>query len=146
MRLPLLPACVAASLSIFQLTYSQGSRADYERSAGLRNTTANKVFRDRVDAHWLPGNTRFWYEVSTGPGTHEFVFVDAEKGERRLAFDHERLARSLKAAGLKDAEPNKLALTDLDWAPGNILSFTTAGKRWRVALDNHEVLEQKALE
>src|SRR3954468_21916035 len=124
MRLPQLAlryACLAAATSLMSRVpaFAQGSRADYERSSRLRTTTANKVFRDRVEAHWLPGNTRFWYEVSTGPGTREYVFVDAEKGERKLAFDHEKLARTLKTAGIKDAQADKLALKELDWTPGN---------------------------
>ena len=46
---------VALALASLPGLRAQGSRADYERSAGLRAATANKVFRDHVDAHWLPG-------------------------------------------------------------------------------------------
>ena len=94
---------VALALAWLPAIRAQGSRADYERSAGLRSATANKVFRDHVDAHWLPGNTTFWYAVTTGPGRREYVFVEAEKGERRAAFDHARLAETLKGAGLSTA-------------------------------------------
>jgi dipeptidyl-peptidase 4 len=147
MRLPLLAACAVAFFveTASPAACAQGSRTDYERAANFRRTTANTVFRDRIEPHWLPGNTRFWYEVSTGPGTREYVLVDTEKGERKLAFDHARLARALKEAGASDAQANKLTLRDLEWT-GDTLSFSTARKRWRVELKNYEVLEQKEIE
>ncbi len=43
-----------------------------------------RVFRDRLQAHWLPGNTQFWYRVQTGPKTREYVFVDAVAGRRTV--------------------------------------------------------------
>jgi dipeptidyl-peptidase-4 len=104
------------------------------------------VFRNRVDEHWLPGNTRFWYEVTTSHRTSEYVLVDAEKGERRPAFDHALLARSLRGAGLGDAQPDRLALRDLEWPEPNILCFTAAGKRWRIALENYAVFAQEIQE
>ena len=134
---------VALALAWLPAIRAQGSRADYERSAGLRSATANKVFRDHVDAHWLPGNTTFWYAVTTGPGRREYVFVEAEKGERRAAFDHARLAETLKGAGLSTAQPDRLDLTDLAWPTANTLAFVSAKKQWLVALDRYAVLEQK---
>jgi dipeptidyl aminopeptidase/acylaminoacyl peptidase len=43
-----------------------------------------RVYRDRLQAHWLPGNTQLWYRVQTGPKAHEYVFVDAVAGQRTL--------------------------------------------------------------
>ncbi|MCX7009265.1 MAG: DPP IV N-terminal domain-containing protein, partial [Kiritimatiellaeota bacterium] len=43
-----------------------------------------RVYRDRLQAHWLPGNTQFWYRVQTGPKAHEYVFVDAVAGKRTV--------------------------------------------------------------
>ena len=45
---------------------------------------------------WFEGD-RFWYRVSMGDGS-EFVLVDAAKGTRAPAFDHERLAAALSSA------------------------------------------------
>ena len=122
---------------------AQGSRADYERSAGLRTATANKVFRSRVEPRWLPGGTRFWYENKTGAATHEFVLVDAERGTRRVAFDHARLASALKTAGVATAAPDRLALRDLAWEDADALAFTLDGQRWRIALVDYSVIEKK---
>ena len=62
-----------------------GSKQDYERALSLQSRTENKVFRDRVNAHWLPDNTQFWYQVQTGPKTNEYVLIDAKSGQRKVA-------------------------------------------------------------
>src|SRR5437764_1327687 len=66
---------------------AQGSREDYERAANLSRQFSGKVFRDRIETHWLTGDTSFWYEVKTGRDTSEFFFVDAVKGERKPSID-----------------------------------------------------------
>ena len=76
-------ACVAtATLSV----WGQGSRGDYERALSFDKRTENRVFRDRVKAHWLPGGTSLWYRVQTGPKQQECVFVDAMTGARTPGF------------------------------------------------------------
>ncbi len=135
-------AMVATQVATPCVTLAQGSRADYERSANLRRTTANKIFRDQVEPHWLTGNTQFWYEVRTGADTREYVHVDAEKGVRQLAFDHEKIASALRGAGVSEARADRLVLRDLEWPSTDTLAFTAARKRWRVALSNYAVLEQ----
>ncbi len=53
----------------------------------LAKRTNDKVFRDRVSAHWLPEGRRFWYRVQTGAKTQEFVLVEAETGRKTVAVD-----------------------------------------------------------
>src|SRR5204862_6090292 len=60
------------------------SKADYERAADISRKFSGKVFRDRVQANWLPGNTSLWYEVKTGAETKEFVSMNAITGERKV--------------------------------------------------------------
>src|SRR5205085_1669643 len=55
------------------------------------------------------------------------------------------LAQALRASGVSTAQAGKLGLSELAWT-GDTLSFNTAGKRWRVALDRYDVLEQKEIE
>jgi dienelactone hydrolase len=123
--------------------WAQGTRSDYDRTGKLRRLTENKVYHDAVRANWLPGNTRFWYQVKTGADTHEFVFVDAEKGMRRLAFDHGRLARALRDAGVKNVQADRLALDRLefDFTSGT-LRFRCDGKGWRCDLRTYELREE----
>ena len=71
-----------------------------ERALSVSQQTANKVFRDRIQANWLPGNRSFWYRVQTGPQSQEFVLIDAETGQRKTAND-------LKSLGLPETKPQR---------------------------------------
>jgi dipeptidyl-peptidase-4 len=73
----------AIALSSFDDAHAQGSKADYDRAANLSRQFSGKVFRDRVQANWLPGNTSFWYEVRITTNTSEFILINAETGERK---------------------------------------------------------------
>src|SRR5579863_4060907 len=58
-------------------------------AGGLDCLGGAAVFRDRVTPHWFAGadgvTNQFWYrEVSPG-GKTEFVTVNAEKGDRKIA-------------------------------------------------------------
>jgi len=133
---------VALSLLCAIPAHSQGTRADYERAANLRKLTENKVFRDRIQANWLPGNTQFWYQVKTGLNSHEFILVDAHKGERAAAFDHSKLAEALAKADVKDVHSDKLGLEKFSMKPADgLIEFHKAGKHWQFDLKTAELRE-----
>src|SRR5215216_7832990 len=112
--------------------FAQGSKADYERALSLDKRTQNKVFRDAVTPHWLEGGDTFWYRVATGPGEHEFVFVNAAQGERRPAFDHEKLARALGEKLGQPVAPHRLPFSSIAMAPdGSSVRFRAGSKTWR---------------
>jgi dipeptidyl aminopeptidase/acylaminoacyl peptidase len=121
---------------------AQGTREDYERAENLGKLVANKVYRDRVQPRWLPGNDAFWYRVRTGADAHEFVFVDAVKGERRPLFDAARLAAALEKAGVRDLRPDRLPLEDVEPDPaGKRLQFRCGGKTWTCDLEAYGLSE-----
>ena len=93
----LLSLCLSVSSVVAQIT-------------DLPKRTENKVFRDRVKANWLPDGQTFWYRVQTGPGTHEFVLIDAMNGTRRAAA-------SLKALGLPQQEATKTSALKVELHP-----------------------------
>jgi dipeptidyl-peptidase 4 len=112
--------------------FPQDMRAEYERAATLGKRTEGKVFRDRVEPQWLQGGDAFWYRVATGPGTHEFIFVDAAKGERRPAFDHTKLAEALSREAGQRFEAARLPLERLNFNPGEEwVRFRAAERRWQ---------------
>src|SRR5436190_913688 len=78
------PALACVLLTSPDALRAQGSKADYERAGDISRKFSGKVFRDRVQANWLPGNTSLWYEVKTGADTKEFVSVNAITGERKV--------------------------------------------------------------
>ncbi|UCD51409.1 MAG: DPP IV N-terminal domain-containing protein [Phycisphaerales bacterium] len=119
---------------------AQGTRSDYERALKLRETTANKVYKDRVTPHWLEGNTRFWYRNDLADGAREFVLVDAQAGTRQPAFDHERLAVGLVQAADQQVQADRLAIDRLIYDESeSTLTFTFDGKWWLCDLGSYEV-------
>ncbi len=67
-----LPLCLSVTSVVAKIT-------------DLPKRTENKVFRDRVQANWLPDGKTFWYRVQTATGKSEFVLIDATKGSRKTA-------------------------------------------------------------
>jgi dipeptidyl aminopeptidase/acylaminoacyl peptidase len=72
--------------------------------------TENKVFRDRVQPHWLAGGQSFWYKVRTGPDRYEFVWIDPANGSRKTGA-------TLKELGLPAEEAKKTSTLKLDLRP-----------------------------
>jgi len=81
--------------------------ADFEAALSFPKRTENKVFRDRVQANWLPDGKTFWYRVQTAPGKSEFVLIDATKGSRKTAA-------TLKALGLPEKETAKTSTMKIE--------------------------------
>jgi len=101
-----------------------------------------RVYRDKVQPHWCADNARFWYRVSVGKDSHEFILVDAEQGARKPAFDHARLAEALKAVGIKEALPQKLPLENLEFETGaEAVRFHAGQKAWQCDLKTYTLKE-----
>jgi len=116
----------------------QGTKADYERSASLRARMRGKVFRDRVEPTWSKDGKRLWYRAEVGPDRHEFILVDAVKGKRQPAFDHEKMAKALAETGMDDARADRLPITrlDLETKTGSVV-FQAGPTRWRCDLKSY---------
>lgn len=110
-------------------------------AAGIAASGAERprVYRDHVAAHWFSGGSRFWYRNDLGGGRREFVLVDAISGERRPAFDHEKVAAALsKLTG---------ASVFADRLPFDSIRFSDDGKSvrligrdpWVLKLDDYEL-------
>ncbi len=123
--------------------FAQGARADYERAAGLAKRFENTVFRDRVRPRWLEDQRHCHYRVRTGTNAHEFILVDAETGTRQRAFDHDRLAAALTQVGVTNADPDQLAIEQLEFdLPERKLEFRCDGRRWTWDLARKELRAQ----
>ena len=82
---------------------------------------ASGVYKSRIEPHWFDGGARFWYQNDLARGTREFILVDAEKGTRAKAFDHERLA-----AALERPVPRARRPIGSRWRPSNLERTTTS--------------------
>lgn len=119
---------------------AQGTAEDYQRARKLAELTRNKVFRDRVEAHWFAGGNRFWYRNDLAGGAREFVLVDAARGARQPAFDHARLATILSRASGKEVDAARLPFDSI--APDDdagTVRFGALGQRWEVNLMTYDL-------
>ncbi|HUG70976.1 MAG TPA: prolyl oligopeptidase family serine peptidase [Pirellulaceae bacterium] len=98
------------------------------------------VYKDRITPRWFDENNRFWYRNDLSGGKREYVLVDAVKGERKPAFDHERLAKALRGAGAGDVQADRLDLGGLEF-DGGAMSCRAGRKDWRCDLETYELSE-----
>lgn len=119
---------------------AQGTAEDYRRAAGLRALTQGKVYKAEVEPRWALDGGSFWYRNDLAGRRREFIYVDVEKGLRRPAFDHGKLAAALNQALADEKQQpprpamaaDALPLEGLEFeAGGMVVKFTAAGKRWR---------------
>jgi dipeptidyl-peptidase 4 len=112
--------------------------AAYERAERmLGHNRSRLVLRADVKPRWIGDGTRFWYRVDTERG-NEFIVVDPARGVREPAFDHERLARSLTAAGGTPVEPYALPFREIRVGRREI-GFDAFDAAWVCRLPDHSV-------
>ncbi len=110
--------------------------AAYERAERmLGHHRPRLALRAGVKPNWIGDGSRFWYRVETERGG-EFVIVDPEAGERRTAFDHERLAESLTTAAGTDAEPYDLPFAAIEVGE-QVISFDAFDGHWTCRLADY---------
>jgi dipeptidyl aminopeptidase/acylaminoacyl peptidase len=97
------------------------------------------VYKGRIEPHWFAENAKFWYRNRLPERGREFIVVDAEQGERRPAFDHERLAESLAEAAGRDVDARRLPFDEIDFSDdGAVVQFDFNGARWACQLDSYK--------
>jgi len=113
---------------------------DYQNAENQMGYNTQKyVDRGNVNPNWMPGD-KFWYRVLTPTGS-EFVLVDAVKGTRTVAFDHEKLAASLSTATNKKYTGSMLPFQVINYsADGKSITFRTDGKQWKYDLQNSSLV------
>jgi dienelactone hydrolase len=126
--------CLILIVSTLFLPTAQG-----QRSAG----GSSNVYKTQINPSWIDGD-HFWYRNDLHNGKREFILVDAERGERKLAFDHEKLAAALTESGIT-AESGKLPIKALKFdLLANQVSFSTSGKSWVFDLATKELKQSEA--
>ncbi len=98
-------------------------------SPTLLAQTAPRVYRERLEPHWLSNNTRFWYRNDNPGEIREFILVDAANGTREPAFDHAAVARQIG----EDATADKLPVDSLEFsADGATLRLIGSKQSWEL--------------
>jgi dipeptidyl aminopeptidase/acylaminoacyl peptidase len=96
---PRLPVSIVALVLVFGLTQAPNAQG--------------AIYKSRINAHWSPDNSYFWYRNDLAKGQREYVLVDVKKSTKKPAFDHKRLVKALNAAGVKNVTAERLSIDDL---------------------------------
>ena len=112
---------------------------------GLRDGVRNKVFKKHVNPKWSADGGRFWYRNDLSTDRREFVLVDTTKGERRLAFDHVKVAAALTDALGQSVDAEKIPIDELAFTDNpNRLRLIGKGESWELDLKTNELGELKS--
>ena len=151
-RRVILGLSLVATLFVRPLARAQGTRADYTRAMTFSDRISKITVAQSVAPHWLSGNNAFWYRVENGPDDARFVWVDAVRGARRPAFDHEALAAALSRETRTEVRPGQLPFAWIQVAPDQTwVRFTVQNTVWQFERDgtlhrSTEPMQQRKLE
>ncbi len=101
----------------------------YERAASVQAHVEDRwLLNQTVHPRWIDEST-FWYVRETPEGS-EYTLVDAERGKKRPAFDHDALAASLAEATGQPVDAFALPLFGVDIGPV-ATTFAASGRFFR---------------
>lgn len=87
-----------------------------------------RVFKDRITPHWFANDTRFWYRNDLRGGGREFILVDAARGVREPAFDHEAVAKKIEGG----VDPTRLPINELRFSEDSTkVTLIGSEKAWQ---------------
>jgi dipeptidyl-peptidase-4 len=99
------------------------------------------MYKSQVTPNWFANNTKFWYRNDLSGGAKEFILVDAERGTRAKAFDHEAVAKQIG----NDADAAKLPVEELKFsADGESVTLMGRSKSWQFNLKSGKLQESSA--
>ncbi|MCD6346921.1 MAG: prolyl oligopeptidase family serine peptidase [Bacteroidales bacterium] len=132
---------LVVTLSFVPLVYShaQGTLDDYKRADEVRSKYSDKTFYDKIQSHWLDSSNQFWYTVNTPKGT-EYFLVNANKAEKKAAFNQAKLAAGISKILGTDVDPFKLPIREPVFTEdGKSLSFRLQQSRYIIDLRKYKV-------
>lgn len=111
----------------------------YQRANGFQRFANNAAFKLTLTPNWFGGHY-FWYRNGLKNENKEFVLVDAEKGEKRPAFDHKRLAEALSKEVGEKVDPAKLPFETIQFSNDlKELKFRVRDRGWSCDLSTYKL-------
>jgi dipeptidyl-peptidase 4 len=142
--IPRLTAVIVIIAAGTALSVDKVTKADYKRANELRSKVQGLVINTHIRPHWLTDNQGFWYRNDLHEDRSEYILVDAKKGTRARAFDHEHLAQALAQTGGKPVDSEKLNVDHLEFDQHRTsVTFSFDKKRWTCRLNDYSLQEQK---
>src|SRR5882724_11448657 len=120
-------------------SFAHNSPQNSPQTTPRRDEGPRRVFKDRVAPHWCHASTRFWYRNDLRGGAKEFVVVDAERGTRAAAFDHEKLAMNLSKAAGAECKADRLPFDNIEFTDDSkAVRFNVGDSGWKCDLNSYE--------
>ena len=147
---------IAAIFMLAPLRVSaQGTIADYQRAAGLRDRYQNLAYGVTDQVRWVYDTPKVVYR-KTVRGGFEFVMADGDKLTRAPAFDHAKLAAGLSTALKRKVGPLDLPFTQFTFNkeltgiefqvternPAAAPPTGPAAPPWRCSLENYLCVQE----
>ena len=115
------------------------TKADYERGDNLRRQLEGLVYKTSIQPNWIEDIPVFWYRNDLRDGAKEFILVEADRGLRKTAFDHQKLAEALSKASQQAYSADKLPFDTITFTnDGNAIEFSADGSKWLCDLKTYE--------
>jgi dipeptidyl aminopeptidase/acylaminoacyl peptidase/uncharacterized protein (DUF885 family) len=126
-------------LLLLAFAWAGPARGDAPPQRRGRGRPAAPVYKMQVTPHWFDNGRRFWYRNDTRGGAKEFVLVDAEKGQRGPAFDHQKLAAALSKAAAAKYTADRLPFDSIEYLDGvKAVRFQVGAATWKCDLATYE--------
>jgi dipeptidyl aminopeptidase/acylaminoacyl peptidase len=104
-----------------------------------------RVYKTQITPHWFQNNTRFWYRNDLRGGAKEFVVVDAERGTRTAAFDHQKLAAALSKTAGTPYQAERLPFDSFEFIDdAKAIQFKVGDTTWKCDLVRYECSQTEA--
>jgi len=117
---------------------AQGTKADYERAAGLRDKLQGLALNLPDRPTWIDKTSRYWYRKTVKAG-FEFDVVDTATLTKKPAFDHARLAAAVIAATGEKFEGQKFPFPTIDFVDNEkAVTLDVGPSKWKVDLSTYE--------
>lgn len=102
--------------------------------------SSSGMYKSQVLANWFAENTRFWYRNDLRDNKKEFILVDAEKGTRERAFDHDKLAQSLSKVTQQQYSSDQLPFSTIEFVDdGKAMLFNVTETTYKCDLNSYEI-------
>lgn len=130
-------AALLCSLLLPVAARAQGTRADYQRSDGVRGRLQGLALNVPANPAAIENTSRFWYRKSV-KGGNEFVVVDAATLTKKPAFDHQKLAAALSTALSQSYTPVTLPFQTITFVDNErAIEFAASGSMWKCDLSTY---------
>jgi len=132
------------SFTVFaQQTSYAPSAADivqaYQRANKLDTAIRNIPTNNDIVPSWKKDGSAFWYKKNLPDKNWEYIYVDVASGNRKPAFDAEKLAQKLEAISGKKQSAMRLQFTELYFADQNTLKLKTQNQWYQVNLHDYSI-------